>query len=49
MDMMEAYYRYSPMTVITMCGLRTELNMQFEHTGVRVFNGPCKKDQPEIY
>lgn len=43
--MMEAYYRYAPMTVITLCGYRNELNLQFEQGGVRVFNGPAKKDQ----
>ena len=46
---MEAYFRYAPMSVITLCGQRNELNLQLSQGGVRVFNGPTKREQPEIY
>lgn len=40
---MEAYFRYSSMSVVTLCGQRNELNLQFEQKALRVFNGPTKR------
>ena len=43
---MEAYFRYAPISVITLCDQRNELNLQFQQGAVRVFNGPAKREQP---